>query len=71
MTSEDSSFVYFEATTTGLCTFATTREHAADEPSEPTGRVPWLFIILGIIAAIVVAVVVLVKTGYIYFDREE
>jgi hypothetical protein len=69
MTSEDSSFAYFEATTTGLSTFAITGEQVADEPSEPTGGVPWLFIILGIIAAIVVAVVVLVKTGYIYFEH--
>jgi len=71
MTSEDSSFAYFEATTTGLSTFAITGEQVVDEPSEPTGGVPWLFIILGIIAAIVVAVVVLVKTGYLYFEREE
>ena len=71
MTSEDSSFAYFEATTTGLSTFAITGEQVVDEPSEPTGGFPWLFIILGIIAAIVVAFAVLVKTGYIYFEHEE
>ena len=71
MTSEDSSFAYFEATTMGLSTFAISGEKAVDDTPQPTGGVPWLFIILGIIAAIVVAVVVLVKTGYIYFDREE
>jgi PGF-pre-PGF domain-containing protein len=71
MTSEDSSFVYFEATTPGLSTFAISGEKAVDDTPEPSGGIPWVFIIIGIIAAIGVAFVILVKTGYIYFEHEE
>jgi len=72
MTSEDDSFAYFEATTTGMSTFAIAGEQVEeDEPSEPTGGLPWLYIILGIIAIIILAFVALVKMGYIYFEHEE
>lgn len=68
--SEDSSFAYFEAETPGLSTFAITGQQAK-APSEPTAGFPWIYVIIGIIVAIGVAFVVLVKTGYIYFEHEE
>ena len=70
MISEDSSFVYFEATTPGLSTFAITGELTEESP-EPTGGIPWIFIIIGIIAAAIVTLLVLVKTGYLYFEHDE
>jgi PGF-pre-PGF domain-containing protein len=69
MTSEDSSFVYFEATTPGLSTFAITGEPVGETPGFPDG-IPWLFVIVGLIGAIVVAVLLLIKTGYISVERE-
>ena len=68
--SEDNSYTYFTATTSGLSTFAITGQEA-EEPSEPTGSFPWLYIIIGIIAAIGVTFIILIKTGYIYFEHEE
>ena len=69
-TSEDSSYAYFEATTTGLSIFAITGDEI-QETTEPKGGFPWIFVIIGIIAAIGIAVVILIKTGYIYFEIEE
>ena len=70
MISEDTSFAYFEATTPGLSTFAITGELIEESP-EPTGGIPWIFIIIGIIAAAVVAFIALLKTGYLYFEHDE
>lgn len=68
--SEDNSYTYFTATTPGLSTFAITGQEAK-APSEPTGSFPWIYVIIGIIAAIGVTFAILVKTGYIYFEHEE
>ena len=70
MTSEEDSFAYFEATTTGMSTFAIAGDQVEeDDTPEPTGGLPWLYIILAIIAIIIIAFVILVKTGYIYFEH--
>jgi PGF-pre-PGF domain-containing protein len=71
MANEDSMFVYYEATTPGLSTFAITGEQIVKDTPEPDEGLPWLFIILGIIALIVAVFLILVKTGYIYFEHEE
>lgn len=69
-TSEDNSYAYFESATPGLSIFAITGDEI-ESTTEPTGGFPWIFVIIGIIAAIGIALVVLIKTGYIYFEIEE
>ncbi len=72
MTSEDDSFAYFEATTNGTSTYAIVGEQVEeDDTPQPFGGLLWLYILLVIITIIIIVFVILVKTGYIYFEIEE
>ena len=63
--SEDSTYAYFEAETTGLSTFAITGEKSAETPG-----VPWIIVIIAMIAAIALIIAALFKTGNLYFGNK-
>lgn len=64
---EDGTYVYYTAETPGLSTFAIAGTASTDQPVQ---EIPWIFILIGLIAAIGVALVVfLYKNGYIQIER--
>jgi len=65
--SEDGTYVYYTAETPGLSTFAIAGTASTDQPVQ---EIPWIFILIGLIASIGVALVVfLYKNGYIQIER--
>jgi len=65
----DDSYVYYEAVTKGLSTFAITGEQIVTSPG-PTGAPIWIIALL-IITILIILFFILLKKGYIYFEHEE
>ncbi len=63
--SEDSLYVYYTAETPGFSTFAI----AGMESSEAPQELPWIFIMIGVLAALIVAILALFKTGIIKINK--
>jgi hypothetical protein len=65
--SEDGTYVYYTAETPGLSTFAIAGTTSAGEPVQ---ELPWIIVLIGLIAAIGGALVLfLYKKGYIKIER--
>jgi PGF-pre-PGF domain-containing protein len=65
--SEDDNYVYYEATTPGLSTFAIVGTAITEEDAS----FPILYIsIMVVIVAIILIIIILLKTGYIYIEND-
>jgi len=71
--SEDEEYVYYEAETTGLSTFAIVGSTLTTKPSTsvPTQQIPWILIVIVTIVSIIAVIVLLFKTGFLYLERKE
>ncbi len=68
---EDDEFVYYEAKTEGLSTFAIVGEGIIKTDQGPDlPDIPWIVILGVIIVATIILIIVLFKAGYIYTDQE-
>ena len=69
------TFSFYEAVSPGLSTFAVVGGKVIDNPKDeitkPKPGLPWIIIIGFIIAALVILVFVLFKSGYIYVEEKE
>ena len=69
---EDESYCYYQALTAGTSTFAVIGSHVVDIPETPEGEpFPWIFVIIGVIAAIILVIAFLFKTGFFYLEDKE
>lgn len=69
-TNEDSTYVYFEATTSGLSTFAVAGEEIEEEPETVTPGIDYLLIVGAVVAIIILVILILFKTGFLYIEKE-
>lgn len=63
-TNEDATYVYYEAETCGLSTFAIA---GSIKITQDTGF-PWIFVIIGIVVAAIVVLFILFKMGFLYIE---
>ena len=63
-TNEDATYVYYEAETCGLSTFAIA---GSIKITQDTGF-PWIFVIIGIVVAAIVVLFFLFKMGFLYIE---
>ena len=69
---EDESYCYYQALTAGTSTFAVIASPVVDIPETPTGEpFPWIFVILGVVAAVILIIAFLFKTGFFYMEDKE
>ena len=69
--SEDNTYVYFNAISPGTSTFAIVGGTILSEPEVAPPAIPWFIIIIGIIAAVIVGVLLLFRSGFLYIEKEE
>jgi len=73
--SEDNTYVYYEAITSGMSTFAIVggeiTEISGPDDEESEEGLPWFIIIGTVIAGMVLLLVFLFKAGYLYFEPKE
>jgi PGF-pre-PGF domain-containing protein len=66
--SEDDAYVYYEAVTPGLSIFAIVGSELGTDVTEP--GIPWLFIIIAILAVIILVIAFLFKSGYLFLEEK-
>lgn len=68
---EDGTYLYFEATSPGLSTFAVVGSEVIEKTKLPEQPIPWIIIIVFIISAIIILIIILFKARYIYIEEYE
>lgn len=67
MVNADETYVYYQATSPGFSTFAII---GIQKGGETIKEIPWMYLLIGLIGVIILTIFILIKTGYIYLEKD-